>query len=228
MGRHSRPDLPGESTLGGLRPPSTPQDRGPNATGYHRAVGSEVTPRGIAKWPFAVLAAIAIIGAGVFAVIWGTNSLGNTADAEGGECTEGRKTLRLIVTPRLVDPLVTIGDRWNAADRVVDAHCIAIEVNGADEDAALKAISQQDGVLAVPAVWVAESSDAGERLTDSNPRRVATVSRPIKSRTGYVLPYIVINGRGVDDVQQRAAQEFRDYLDEAGQKKVLQDAGFAS
>jgi hypothetical protein len=217
MGRHSRPDLPGEGTSGV-----------PTATGYHRAVGSEATPRGIAKWPFALLAAIAIIGAGVFAVMWGTNSLGNTADAEGGECTEGRRTLRIIVTPKLVEPMVTIGDRWNAADRVVDATCISIEVSGADEDAALKAISRLDGVLAVPAVWVPESTGVGDRLTEENPERVATVDEPLTSGAGTVLPYIVIDGDGVDEVQLRAAQEFRDYLDEPEQGKVLQAAGFVS
>lgn len=217
MGRHSRPDLPGESTSGGT-----------TDTGYHRAVGSEATPRGVAKWPFAVLAILAVVGAGIFAVIWGSDSLGKTADAEAGTCPEGRKTLRVTAPPRLVEPLETVSDRWNTIDRVVDGYCISVEINGAAEDEALEAISKQDGVLAVPAVWIAESSDAGEQLTESNPKRVATVSVPLKSRTGYLLPYIVINGDGVDDVQQRAAQDFRDYLDESKPNKVLQAAGYDS
>lgn len=216
MGRHSRPDLPGDRRSGDL-----------TSTGYHRAVGTEATPRGIAKWPFAVLAAVAVIGIGIFAVVWGNNTLGSEAGAETG-CVEGRRTLRVTVTPKLVEPLTTIGDNWNAADKVVHSHCISVEINGAKEDDALKAISQTDGVLAVPAVWIAESSDAGERLTESNPKRVATMTQPLKTRTGFVLPYIVINGKGVDEVQQRAAQEFRDYLDVPDQQQVLVGAGFAT
>lgn len=217
MGRHSRPDLPGESTSGST-----------TATGNHRAVGSEAPPRGMAKWPFAVLAILAVVGAGIFAVMWGSDSLGRTADAEDGTCLEGRRTLRVTAPPRLVEPLVTIGDRWNTTDHVVDGHCISVEINGAAEDEALESISKQDGVLAVPAVWIAESSDADDRLIESNPERVATVSVPLKSRAGYLLPYIVINGDGVDSVQQRAAQDFRDYLDEAQQEQVLQTAGYSS
>lgn len=222
MGRHSKPDLPGERTSEGS---AAPRYR-PTATGYHRAVGSEAVPRGIAKWPFAVLAVVAVFGAGIFAVLWGTNSLGNTADAESNGCPEGRRTLRAAVAPKLAEPLNTVADRWNATDRVVHGHCITVEVSAAGEDEALKAISQTDGVLAVPAVWIAESSNAGERLTESNPKRVATVDNPIRSRTGYLLPYIVINGKGVDDVQQRAAQEFRDYLGETQHAATLKAAGF--
>lgn len=224
MGRHSRPDLPGQYSDTRPRQYSDPGPAGP-ATGSHRAGGSESVPRGIAKWPFAVLAALAIIGGGVFAVMWGTGSLGNRADAESGDCAEGRKTLRLIVTPRLVEPLDKAADRWNAADRVVDAHCVSVEVTGADRNEALQALSQADSVLAVPAVWVAESADAGEQLVET---RVATLTEPLKTDTGFLLPYIVINGKGVDEVQQRAAQEFRDYLDEPAQHQVLQNAGFDS
>lgn len=217
MGRHSKPELPGERSSGTT-----------TSTGYHRAVGREAPPRGMAKWPFAILAALAVVGGGIYAVTWGSNNLGTTADAEGSGCSEGRRTLRVTAPPKLVEPLVTIGDRWNAIDPVVDAHCVLVEVDGAEQDKALKAIAEQDGVLAVPAVWIAESSDAGDRLTESNPRRVATVAPPLKSGHGYLLPYIVINGNGVDHVQQRAAQEFRDYLSEPRATAVLKKSGFGS
>lgn len=222
MGRHSKPDLPGQYSDTRPRRYSDPGPAGP-ATGSHRAVGTESVPRGIAKWPFAVLAALAIVAAGVFAVMWGSGSLGNRADAESGDCSEGRKTLRLMVTPRLVGSLEKVGDRWNAADRVVDAHCVSVEVTGADRDEALQALSQADDVLALPAVWVPESAEAGAQLADT---RIATQTVPLKSDAGFLLPYIVINGKGVDEVQQRAAQEFRDYLGEPAQNKVLQNAGF--
>lgn len=216
MGRHSKPEFPGDRRSGAL-----------TDTGSHRAVGAEATSRGFAKWPFVVLAVVAVLGAGVFAVVWGSNNLGN-ADAEENACSEGRRTLRVTVAPKLVEPLTVIGDHWNAADRPVHAHCVTVEINGAPEDDALKALNRTDGVRAVPAVWIAGSSDAGQRLTKSNPNRVAEVSQPLKSATGLILPYIVINGSGVDDVQQRAADEFRDYLDEADQRKVLAESGFGS
>lgn len=216
MGRHSKPDLPGDVRSGGL-----------TDTGSHRAVGTEAPPRGIAKWPFVVLAVVAVLGLGVLAVVWGQNALGN-ADAEENQCSEGRRTLRITAAPKLVEPLNVVADRWNATPRDVHSHCITVEVTGSREDEALQAISQTDGVLAVPAVWIAESSNAGERLTESNPRRVAKVSRPLKSSTGFILPYIVIAGRGVDDVQQRAALEFRDFLDGADQQKILAESGFGA
>lgn len=217
MGRHSKPEFPGARRSGAT-----------TDTGTHRAVGREAAPRGVAKWPFAILAVLAVLGAGVFAVMWGTNSLNSTADAEDGQCVEGRRTLRVTAPPRLVEPLTTVGDQWNTIDRVVDGHCVSVEINGAKEDEAMKAISQQDGVLAVPAVWIAESVDAGDRLTESNPKRVATTTKPLMSGPGYLLPYIVIDGNGVDEVQQRAAQEFRDYLAEPESAGVLKKAGFTA
>ena len=216
MGRHSKPEFPRRRRA-----------RDSESTGYHRAVG-KTAPRGVAKWPFAVLAVLAILGAGIFAVVWGSENLGGRADAEGDSCPEGRRTLRVIAPPKLVDPLSTTGQKWNAIDRVVDGHCVTVEINGAEEEQAMEAISQQDGVLAVPAVWIAESSDAGDRLTRSNPNRVATVAKPLTSRIGYMLPYIVINGAGVDTVQQRAAQDFRDFLSEPEPAAALKAAGFDS
>ncbi|WP_156914731.1 hypothetical protein [Thermocrispum municipale] len=215
MGRHSKPE-----------PEPPRRRRAAEDTGYHRAVGAS---RGVAKWPFAVLAVLAIVGAGIFAVVWGSDNLGGRADAEGGTCPEGRRTLRVIAPPKLEESLAQAGDKWNAVDRAVDGYCITVEINGADEDEALDAISQQDNsVLAVPAVWIAESSDAGDRLRKSNPKRIASMDTPLIRKPGYMLPYIVIDGEGVDTVQQRAAQDFRDFLREPEPASVLKEAGFSS
>lgn len=216
MGRHSKPEFPGDRRSGDV-----------TDTGNHRAVGAEATSRGFAKWPFIVLAVLAVVGGGVFAVVWGSNSLGN-ADAEGNSCSEGRSTLRVTVGPKLVEPLTTIGEHWNATDRPVHSHCITVKVSGAPGDDVRDELGKTTGVLAVPAVWIAESTEAADQLAQSNPNRVAEMSRPLKKDTGFILPYVVINGKGVDGVQQRAADEFRDYLDEPGQREVLAEFGFGS
>lgn len=79
----------------------------------------------------------------------------------------------------------------------------------------------------MPAAWIAESTHASERLSKSDPERVATVAKPLSSTSGYRYPYIVVGGDGVDEVQQRAAQKFRDFLDESPQIATLRDAGFS-
>jgi hypothetical protein len=183
----------------------------------------------VATWPFAVLAVLAVVGAGIFAVVWGSNNLGSRADAEGDTCAEGRRTLRVIVPPKLVRPLTKVGDKWNAGDREVTGYCITVEVSAADEEEALEAISSHDDrVLAVPSVWIAESADAGDRLRKSNPARVASMQTPLTSRSGHLLPYVVLDGEGVDIVQKRAAQDFRDFLSEPEPASVLEEAGFDS
>src|SRR5690606_20591582 len=147
---------------------------------------------------------LAIVGAGIFAVVWGSDNLGGRADAEGGTCPEGRRTLRVIAPPKLEESLAQAGDKWNAVDRAVDGYCITVEINGADEDEALDAISQQDkSVLAVPGVWIAESADAGDRSRKSTPKRIASMDTPLIRKPGYMLPSIVIDGEGVDTVQDR-------------------------
>lgn len=216
MGRHSKPDLPENRRSDGL-----------TSTGYHRAVGKEATRRGIAKWPIAIVVVLAVIGAGAMAMVWGNNALNNRADAEAQGCPEGRRTLRIAVAPKLEEPISAIADKWNAADRVVHSHCITVEIGVAGWRDALDAIRQTDAVRAVPAAWIAESAEASDQLEKSSPGRVATVAKPLSSRTGYIHPYIVIGGDGVDDVQQRAAQSFRNYLSEAEPKAVLGKAGYA-
>lgn len=119
MGRHSMAE-----------PPPAPRravEESTTSTGTHRAVDGE-SRRGIAKWPIAVLAVLALLGTTATAMTWGINSLNNAAEAEAQGCSEGKRTLRVAVAPKLKEPMSAIATRWNSLDRPVRSHCITVEI----------------------------------------------------------------------------------------------------
>lgn len=218
MGRHSK-----------VEPPPAPRravEESTTLTGTHRAIDGE-SRRGIAKWPIAVLAVLALLGTGATAMIWGINSLNTAAEAEAQGCSEGKRTLHVAVAPKLKEPMSAIATRWNSLDRPVHSHCITVEIGASSWQDVLRVLGKSDAVKAVPAAWIAESTHASERLAKSDPQRVATVAKPLRSTAGDRYSYIVVGGDGVDEVQQRAAQKFRDFLDESEQIATLKDAGFS-
>ncbi|MQA60754.1 MAG: hypothetical protein GEU86_04520 [Actinophytocola sp.] len=195
-------------------------------TGTHRAVDGK-SRRGIAKWPIAVAAVLALIGTGVTAMIWGINSINSAAEAEAQGCSEGKRMLRVAVAPKLEQPMSAIATRWNSLDRPVHSHCITVEIGASSSEGVLDELSDSDDVQSVPAAWIAESKESSERLSEADPERVATVAEPLSSASGFVYPYIVVGGDGVDEIQQRAAQKFRDFLNESEQIATLRAAGFS-
>lgn len=241
MGRHSKVEPPpvpprgmeqGPATRRGMAPPPAPRRAVDTAatsttlTGTHRAIDGK-SRRGIAKWPIAVVAVLAVIGTGVTAMIWGINSINSAAEAEAQGCSEGKSTLRVAVAPKLEQPMSAIATRWNSLDRPVHSHCITVEIGASSSEGVLDELSDSDDAQSVPAAWIAESKESSERLSKADPERVATVAEPLSSASGFVYPYVVVGGDGVDEIQQRAAQKFRDFLNESEQIATLRASGFS-
>lgn len=192
MGKHSQPD-------------ETP--------GTHRAVGAR---RGVATWPLAVLAALAVLTAGIVAVAWGVNSADAAANAESRDCSEGTTTLHVAAAPELNDRVAKAADQWNRQHRVVFSHCVTVASSPAT---AKQATAQIVGDHA-PSAWLSPTDRDAADLQKHHAALVATTTDPL-SVGGKRYPYVVIAGKGVDDMQQRAAQAFRDYLDEPDSQGIL-------
>ncbi|MFC6868628.1 hypothetical protein [Haloechinothrix salitolerans] len=183
----------------------------PSETGYHRAVGS--SRRGIAKWPIAVAAVLALLALGGLGAVWANKSLNAQAEAEANSCTEGNRTLRVTTTPTIEDDVVSAAKNWNGEKPPVYSHCVTVKVTAKPSDKVLPTL-RETGSDAVPAVWITPSAKWAEKLAKTNPERVSSTAKPLKNAKGTYYTYVVVGGEGVDEIQQRAAQQFRDYVRE--------------
>ncbi|WP_051399956.1 hypothetical protein [Haloechinothrix halophila] len=183
----------------------------PSETGYHRAVGT--SRRGIAKWPVAVAAVLALLALGGLGAVWANKTLNAQAEAEANSCTEGNRTLRVTTTPTIEDAVTTAATKWNADKPPVYSHCATVEVTAKASDKVLPTL-RKTKATAVPAVWITPSAEWAEKLAKTNPERVSSTAEPLKNANGTYYTYVVVGGSGVDEIQQRAAQKFRDYVRE--------------
>lgn len=214
MGRHSK-DEPLDVTEAIAERISTG-----TSTGYHRAIG-QAPRRGIAKWLIASVAVFVLLGAGGFVLTWGNDVFNSPAEASN-DCPEGHRTLRVVTAPKVFEVVNEVGRAWNAADRVVHSHCVAVEVSHAYSHDVLKDLRTPSTVRAVPAVWIPEITHWAERLRESHPDRVPGAAQPLVTKPGASdYPYVVVGGAGVDDVQERAAQAFRQFLLKSEQISAL-------
>ncbi|MPY98245.1 MAG: hypothetical protein GEU97_09640 [Actinophytocola sp.] len=183
----------------------------PSETGYHRAVS---TRRGIAKWPIAVAAVLALLALGGLGAVWANKALNAQAEAEANSCTEGTSTLRVTTTPTIEDDVAAAAKNWNDKKPPVYSHCVTITVTAAASDKVLPTLREADAKT-VPAAWITPSAEWAEKLAKTNPERVSSTAKPLKNASGTYYTYVVVGGEGVDEIQQRAAQQFRDYVREA-------------
>lgn len=198
MGRHSKPDPLLEDS----------RHRRPTEIGYHRAVMQG--KRGVAKWLIGTLAAIFVVALGGIAFAWGSNALNTAADA-AATCAEGRKTLQVVTTPSLADRVRTAAEGWNATDRDVHDRCIDVTV-GAKNSATVLDTLRDPAAGKVPAVWIPESTTWPQRLADARPERISSTPTPVVPAKEKAYQFVVLGGTGVDEIEQRAAHEFRSFL----------------
>lgn len=203
--RHDR-DSDDDSDSG---PPPRPADlKELTDTGYHRAVGR--ARRGFAKGPLAIAAAVLLLALGTFGVVWANKALNAQAQAEANSCTEGTRNLLIATTPDIETEIQAAADRWNSKARSVSSYCVTVKITPASPEEILPALQSATGGN-VPAVWITPDAGWAEKLAATNPERVSSTSIPLEDADGTFYPYVVIGGPGVDEVQQGAAQEFRDY-----------------
>lgn len=215
MGRHSKDEPPDVSEAIAARISTG------TATGYHRVPG-QPQRRGIAKWLIASLVAVVLLGVGGFFLMWGNDVLNRKAEAEANGCAEGRRVLRVVVPPRIDGPIGEAAKRWNDSNKVVHSHCVIVEVGVAESRDVLKDLRQKGTVRAVPAVWIPELSHLADQLAKTNPERLAGAAMPlVEGGRSANYPFVVVGGAGVDDVQERAAQHFRQFLLKPAQLSLL-------
>lgn len=127
----------------------------------HRADGEVVTRRGMARWPFVVVGVVALVLLGYLSWTWLGGILDRRAAAQAGECRQGELTLRVVVTPSVLEPLQGAVAAWNAKALVMDEYCVRADVQALDSAAALTALTQGWDTSKLgqpPAAWLPESS----------------------------------------------------------------------
>ncbi|WP_425484870.1 hypothetical protein [Amycolatopsis anabasis] len=197
-------------------------------TGSHRAIGKAAGRRKIAKWPIACVVLAALLVLGWLGWGWADGVLNSRAEAEATNCAEGDAAIRVVVTPSAEKPVAAAANRWNQARTVVHSHCINIRVEAMPSERVLNALtgrSNLDAIGGLPAAWLPEASWWVGELTTAKPELVGSRPESVASARSADYPYLGLAGKGVDDVQQRAAQAFRDYLKQPAQQADFVSAG---
>ena len=188
-------------------------------TGSHRVLGE--AKRGIAKWPivagvFVVLLVLGLLGWG-----WADSVVNNRAEAQASACAEGDSNLSVVAAPSVAPAVTTAADRWNQARTVVHSHCVHVQVQAIDDQRALLALTGRgnlDSIGGQPAVWIPQNTAAITELTNARPTLLTSRAESLATTAGGDYPCAVLTSDAVDEVQQRAAQVFRNFLQEPAQK----------
>ncbi|WP_435582658.1 hypothetical protein [Amycolatopsis thermoflava] len=189
------------------------------ATGSHRVLGE--AKRGIAKWPivagvFVVLLVLGILGWG-----WADSIVANRAEAQASACAEGDSNLNVVAAPSVAPAVTAAAERWNQARTVVHAHCVHVQVQAIDDQRVLLALTGRgnlDSIGGQPAVWIPETTATITELTTARPTLLTSPSEPLAANARADYPCAVLTAEDVDEVQQRASQRFRNYLQEPAQQ----------
>ncbi len=189
------------------------------ATGSHRVLGE--AKRGIAKWPivagvFVVLLVLGILGWG-----WADSIVANRAEAQASACAEGDSNLNVVAAPSVAPAVTAAAERWNQARTVVHAHCVHVQVQAIDDQRVLLALTGRgnlDSIGGQPAVWIPETTATITELTTARPTLLTSPAEPLAANARADYPCAVLTAEDVDEVQQRASQRFRNYLQEPAQQ----------
>lgn len=201
-----------------------------STTGTHRAIGKAAPRRRIAGWPIACVVLIALLVVGVIGWNWASGELNNRAEAEAVTCTAGPASIKVVVAPAVLKPVQEVADSWNQANQVVDDRCIHVDIAATPSQQMLDALSGKTSigtVGGVPAAWIPESSYWGNLLQAVKPAMIGSLAQSLSSTISADYPYLGLSGDGIDETQIRAAQSFRDYLQEPEQKAVLAKDGIS-
>ena len=204
---------------------------GQTATGYHRATGKTAGRRRIAKWPIVAGAFVVLLVVGSLGWGWANSVLNSRAEAQANGCAEGDATMKVLVTPAVDKPVAAAAARWNQARTVVHAHCIHIDVTPMASDRALDALTGRatlDSIGGLPAAWIAENASSISHLQTADPAMIAAPAESVATGPSADYQFVGLTGPNLDEVQARAAQVFRDYLREPGQRADFTAAGLTS
>ncbi|WP_233226183.1 hypothetical protein [Amycolatopsis sp. CA-126428] len=202
-----------------------------DATGSHRIVGKKAPRRRIAGWPIACLVLAVLIGLGVVGWNWADNELNSRAEAQAASCDGGTAQMRIIVTPSVQKPVTAAADRWNQAATVVHGHCVRITIEGKSSAQVLDALvgrAKVDSIGGLPAAWLPESSYWVSELTTKKPEMIGSPAQSVANARSADYPFIGLAGPGIDDTALRAAQTFREYLEQPAQQADFAAAGIKS
>ncbi|WP_229874237.1 substrate-binding domain-containing protein [Amycolatopsis deserti] len=204
---------PGEST--GSHRVAPPGE----ATGSHRVIGE--TKRGIAKWPIVAASFVVLLVLGLLGWGWADSILNSRAEAQASACAEGDSNLNVIAAPSVAPAVTAAAERWNQARTVVHAHCVHVHVQAIDDQRVLLALTGRgniDSIGGQPAVWIPENTATITELTAAKPTLLTSPSESLATTATADYPCAVLTADDVDEVQQRASQVFRNYLQEPAQK----------
>ncbi|MBE8525307.1 hypothetical protein ILP97_48865 [Amycolatopsis sp. H6(2020)] len=202
-----------------------------DATGSHRIVGKKAPRRRIAGWPIACLVLAILIGLGVVGWNWADNELNSRAEAQAASCDGGTSHMRVVVTPSVEKPVAAAADRWNQAATVVHGQCVHVMVEAKASAQVLDALvgrTKMDSIGGLPAAWLPESSYWVSELTTKKPEMIGSPAQSVANARSADYPFIGLAGPGIDDIALRAAQTFREYLEQAAQQADFAAAGIKS
>ncbi|WIV54789.1 hypothetical protein [Amycolatopsis nalaikhensis] len=200
-------------------------------TGSHRIVGKKAPRRRIATWPIACLVLAALLGLGIIGWNWADSELNSRAEAQAASCSGGTSHMRIIVTPSVQKPLTAAADRWNQAATVVHGQCVHVMIEAKPSSQVLDALvgrSNLDAIGGLPAAWLPESSYWVSELTTKKPEMIGSPAQSVANARSADYPFIGLTGPGIDDTVLRAAQTFREYLEQPAQQADFTAAGIKS
>ncbi|SEF22347.1 hypothetical protein SAMN05421837_1011338 [Amycolatopsis pretoriensis] len=198
------------------------------ATGSHRIVGKKAPRRRIAGWPIACAVLAALIGLGVIGWNWADSELNNRAEAQAASCSGGTSQMRIVVTPSVQKPMTAAAERWNQAATVVHGQCVHVTIDAKPSSQVLDALvgrANLDAIGGLPAAWLPESSYWVSELTQKKPEMIGSPAQSVASARSADYPFIGLTGQGIDDTVLRAAQTFREYLEQPAQQADFIAAG---
>lgn len=198
------------------------------ATGSHRIVGKKAPRRRIATWPIACAVLAALIGLGVIGWNWADSELNSRAEAQAASCSGGTSQMRIVVTPSVQKPMTAAADRWNQAATVVHGQCVHVTIDAKPSSQVLDALvgrTNLDAIGGLPAAWLPESSYWVSELTTKKPEMIGSPAQSVANARSADYPFIGLTGQGIDDTVLRAAQTFREYLEQPAQQADFTAAG---
>ncbi|WP_328648276.1 substrate-binding domain-containing protein [Amycolatopsis sp. NBC_00348] len=198
------------------------------ATGSHRIVGKKAPRRKIAGWPIACLVLAALIGLGIVGWNWADSELNSRAEAQAASCSSGTSHMRVIVTPSVQKPLAAAADRWNQAATVVHGQCVNVTIEAKPSAQVLDALvgrANLDSIGGLPTAWLPESTYWISELTTKRPEMIGSPAQSVATARSADYPFVGLTGPGIDDTLLRAAQTFREYLEQPAQQADFTAAG---
>jgi hypothetical protein len=197
-------------------------------TGSHRIVGKKGPRRKIAGWPIACLVLAALIGLGIVGWNWADSELNSRAEAQAASCSTGTSHMRVIVTPSVQKPLTAAADRWNQAATVVHGQCVNVTIEAKASSQVLDALvgrTNLDAIGGLPTAWLPESTYWISELTTKRPEMIGSPAQSVATARSADYPFVGLTGAGIDDTLLRAAQTFREYLEQPAQQADFAAAG---